>query len=135
MKIKKVDHIGVAVKSVKDVIDFYKDALGLEIAGEEVVEEQHVKTVFLPVGESEIELLESTDPEGPIAKFIDKKGEGIQHIALGVENIDEALAELKEKGIRLIDEKPRYGAGGAKIAFLHPKATKGVLIELCERSE
>ena len=88
----------------------------------------------MPVGESEVELLESTAPDGPIAKFIEKRGQGFQHIAFRVENIEEALAELKEKGIQLIDEKPRKGAGGAKIAFLHPKATNGVLVELCERS-
>jgi methylmalonyl-CoA/ethylmalonyl-CoA epimerase len=85
------------------------------------------------VGESEVELLESTSPDGPVAKFIEKKGEGIQHVAFRVENIEEALAELKQKGIKLIDETPRKGAGGAKIAFLHPKSTNGVLVELCER--
>jgi len=98
------------------------------------VEEQKVKVAFLPCGDSELELLESTSPEGPIARFIEKNGEGIQHIALQVENIEEALEYLKEQGMRLIDEKPRYGAGGAKIAFLHPKATKGILLELSERS-
>ena len=90
-------------------------------------------TAFLPVGESEVELLESTSPDGPIAKYLEKRGEGIQHIAFRVENIDAALQELKDKGIRLIDEKPRKGAGGARIAFLHPKATGGVLVELCQR--
>jgi len=99
----------------------------------ETVAEQKVTTAFLPVGESEVELLESTAPDGPIAKYIEKKGEGIQHVAFQVENIEEALAELKEKGIQLIDQTPRKGAGGAKIAFLHPKATAGVLVELCER--
>jgi methylmalonyl-CoA/ethylmalonyl-CoA epimerase len=97
------------------------------------VAEQKVTTAFLPVGESEVELLESTAPDGPIAKYLEKKGEGIQHIAFRVANIDEALAELKAKGIQLIDEKPRKGAGGARIAFIHPKATSGVLVELCER--
>ncbi|MCE5256011.1 MAG: methylmalonyl-CoA epimerase, partial [Spirochaetaceae bacterium] len=95
--------------------------------------EQKVRTAFLPVGGTEIELLESTDPEGPIGKFIAARGQGIQHLAFRVENIDEALAELKAKGVRLIDEQPRYGAGDARIAFLHPKSTGGVLIELCER--
>ncbi len=90
-------------------------------------------TTFFPIGESEIELLESTDPEGPIGRFLEKRGEGIHHIAFRVENIEEALKELKEKGIRLIDETPRAGARGAKIAFLHPKSTNGVLVELCER--
>ena len=97
------------------------------------VEEQKVTTAFLPVGESEVELLESTSPDGPISKYIEKKGQGVQHIAFRVDDIEAALTELKEKGVRLIDEKPRVGAGGAKIAFLHPKATGGVLVELCER--
>ena len=97
--------------------------------------EQKVTTAFFPVGESEVELLESTAPDGPIAKYLEKRGEGIQHVAFRVENIDAALSELKEKGIRLIDEKPRMGAGGARIAFLHPKSTNGVLVELCERSD
>jgi methylmalonyl-CoA/ethylmalonyl-CoA epimerase len=99
------------------------------------VAEQKVTTAFFPVGDSEVELLESTAPDGPIAKYLEKRGEGIQHIAFRVENIEEALAELKEKGIRLIDEKPRLGAGGAKIAFLHPKSTHGVLIEISERED
>ncbi|MGB5983744.1 MAG: methylmalonyl-CoA epimerase, partial [Desulfobacterales bacterium] len=90
-------------------------------------------TAFFPVGESEVELLESTAPDGPVAKYIDKRGQGIQHVAFRVANIEEALEELKAKGVKLIDEKPRQGAGGAKIAFLHPKATNGVLVELCER--
>jgi methylmalonyl-CoA/ethylmalonyl-CoA epimerase len=97
------------------------------------VAEQKVTTAFFPVGESEVELLESTAPDGPIAKYIEKKGTGIQHVALRVENIDEALAELKQKGVQLIDQTPRHGAGGARIAFLHPKATGGVLVELCQR--
>jgi methylmalonyl-CoA/ethylmalonyl-CoA epimerase len=101
--------------------------------GEEVVEQQKVKVCFIPSGDSEVELLESTAPDGPIAKFIEKNGEGIQHIALRVDNIENALADLKEKGVRLIDEKPRYGAGGASIAFVHPKATGGILLELSER--
>jgi methylmalonyl-CoA/ethylmalonyl-CoA epimerase len=109
--------------------------LGLEYAGSETVAEQKVTTAFFPVGDTEVELLESTAPDGPIAGFLEKRGEGVQHIAFRVENIEEALAELKTKGIRLIDEKPRRGAGGAKIAFLHPKATYGVLVELCEREE
>ncbi|MFO7883860.1 MAG: methylmalonyl-CoA epimerase [Desulfobacteraceae bacterium] len=133
MKITKIDHLGIAVGSIEKGKNFWTDVLGLNFAGTETVEAQKVTTAFLPVGESEIELLESTSPDGPIAKYIDKKGQGIQHVALGVENIEEALAELKEKGIRLIDEEPRKGAGGAKIAFLHPKATSGVLVELCQR--
>ena len=107
--------------------------MGLEFEGTETVQEQKVTTAFFPVGESEVELLESTSPDGPIAKYLEKKGAGLQHIAFRVENIESALEELKEKGVRLIDEKPRHGAGGAKIAFLHPKATGGILVELCER--
>jgi methylmalonyl-CoA/ethylmalonyl-CoA epimerase len=133
MKILKVDHIGIAVKSLDETLKFYQEMLGLELHGTEVVEEQKVKVAFLPVGDTEVELLESTDPEGPIAKFIDKKGEGIQHIAFKVPNIEEAIAELMAKGVKMIDEKPRYGAGGAKIAFCHPKSTNGVLVELSER--
>jgi methylmalonyl-CoA/ethylmalonyl-CoA epimerase len=133
MKVLKIDHLGIAVNSIEEGKNFWKDVLGLAFEGAETVEEQKVTTAFFPVGESEVELLESTSPEGPVAKYIEKKGQGIQHVAFRVENIEEALAELKEKGIRLIDEKPRKGAGGAKIAFLHPKATNGVLVELCER--
>lgn len=131
--VSKIDHIGIAVNDLDEAVKLYKDVLGLELHGVEVVEEQKVKVAFLPVGGSEIELLESTSPEGPIAKFIESKGQGIQHIAFQVDDIEEALEEMKAKGMRLIDEKPRYGAGGAKIAFLHPKSTGGVLIELCER--
>jgi len=133
MKITKIDHLGIAVKSIEDGKSFWTDVLGLKFDGAETVETQKVTTAFFPVGESEVELLESTSPDGPVAKYIEKKGEGIQHIAFRVENIEEALQELKEKGIRLIDETPRIGAGGAKIAFLHPKATAGVLVELCQR--
>ncbi len=133
MQILKIDHLGVAVNSIDAGKNFWTDVLGLEFEGDETVEEQKVKTAFFPVGESEVELLESTDPGGPVAKFIEKKGEGFQHVAFRVANIEEALAELKEKGIRLIDEEPRIGAGGARIAFLHPKATGGILVELCER--
>jgi methylmalonyl-CoA/ethylmalonyl-CoA epimerase len=135
VKVLKIDHIGIAVKDLSESLNFYSEILGLEATGTEVVPEQKVKVAFLPCGDSEIELLESTVPDGPINKFIEKRGEGIQHIALRVDNIDEALKILKEKGIRLIDEKPRYGAGGARIAFLHPRATKGVLIELTEREK
>lgn len=133
MKVLKVDHIGIAVKNLDETLKFYTEALGLELHGTETVEEQKVKVAFLPVGDTEVELLESTSPDGPIAKFIEKKGEGIQHVAFKVENIEEAIKHMKEKGFRMIDEKPRYGAGGAKIAFAHPKSTHGVLIELCER--
>ncbi|MDD4583571.1 MAG: methylmalonyl-CoA epimerase [Eubacteriales bacterium] len=131
--LEKIDHVGVAVKSIEESIKIYTEILGLKVTGIETVEEQKVKTAFIPIGESEIELLESTAPDGPIAKFIEKRGEGIQHIALRVDNLKQKLDELKQKGVRLIDEKPRIGAGGAKIAFIHPKSTKGILIELCER--
>jgi methylmalonyl-CoA/ethylmalonyl-CoA epimerase len=133
MKVLKVDHVGIAVENLEDTLAVYSGILGLELHGTETVEEQKVKTAFLPLGDTEIELLASTDPEGPIGKFIAAKGQGVQHIAFRVADIDAALAELKAKGVRLIDEKPRYGAGGARIAFIHPKATNGVLVELCER--
>lgn len=133
MKVLKIDHLGIAVNSIDEGKNFWSDVLGLSFEGAETVAEQKVTTAFFPVGESEVELLESTSPDGPVAKFIEKKGAGFQHVAFRVENIDEALAELKEKGIKLIDEQPRIGAGGAKIAFLHPKATNGVLVELCQR--
>jgi len=133
--LEKIDHIGIAVKSVKETGELLSNILGLKVVGEEIVEEQKVKVAFLPLGDSELELLESTSPEGPIARFIEKKGEGIQHIAFRVNNIEEVLEKLKKKGVRLIDEKQRYGAGGTKIAFLHPKSTNGILIELCERED
>ena len=133
MQLLNIDHLGIAVKSIDEGKNFWTDTLGLEFEGSETVAEQKVTTAFFPVGESEVELLESTAPDGPIAKYLEKKGEGIQHVAFRGENIEAALNELKEKGIRLIDEQPRIGAGGAKIAFLHPKATHGVLVELCER--
>ncbi len=135
MKTTKLDHIGIAVKDLEKSLSFYEDVLGIKCEGKETVEEQKVRVAFLPIGDTEVELLESTDPEGPIAKFIDKKGEGIQHMAYRVEDIEKAIASMKEKGIRMIDEKPRYGAGGAKIAFCHPKDTNGVLIELSERED
>lgn len=133
--IKKIDHIGIAVKDLTGALKFYEEVLGLKATGTEVVEEQKVRVAFLPTGDSEVELLESTSPDGPVARFIEKNGEGIQHIAFRVDNLEERLAELKDKGVRLLDEKPRYGAGGARIAFLHPKSTFGVLVELCERDE
>lgn len=134
MKILKIDHLGIAVNNMDEGKGFWTDVLGLKFEGAETVAEQKVTTAFFPVGESEVELLESTAPDGPVAKFIEKKGPGFQHVAFRVENIEEALEELKAKGIQLIDQVPRKGAGGAKIAFLHPKATGGVLVELCERS-
>ncbi len=131
--LEKVDHIGIAVSDLQKAISFYRDQLGLEFKGTEVVEEQKVEVAFFPVGESKIELLEPTDPAGPVGKFIEKKGEGVHHLSFRVSNLEEKLEQLKQQGVALIDEKPRYGAGGAKIAFLHPKSTGGVLIELCER--
>ena len=133
MKVLKIDHLGIAVASIAERKNFWTEVLGLSLAGSETVQEQKVTTAFLPVGESEIELLESTTPDGPIAGYLEKRGEGIQHVAFQVENIEAVLEELKAKGIRLIDEKPRRGAGGARIAFLHPKATNGILVELCEK--
>lgn len=131
--VKKVDHIGIAVKDLGETLKFYEEVLGIKSINTEIVEEQRVKVAFLPIGDTEIELLESTEEGGPISKFIEKRGEGIQHIAYRVDNIEKVIEEIKAKGIRMIDEKPRYGAGGARIAFLHPKSTFGVLIELCER--
>jgi methylmalonyl-CoA/ethylmalonyl-CoA epimerase len=133
MKPTVVDHIGIAVKSIDEALAFWQSALGVKCTGVEEVEEQKVKTAFLPIGDTEVELLEATSEESPVAKFIEKKGEGIHHLAIRVENLEAALAELKEKGIRLIDETPRYGAGGAKIAFVHPKSTGGILLEISER--
>ena len=132
MKALKVDHIGIAVNSIEEAKKLY-EMLGLEVTEIEEVAEQKVKVAFMPVGDSEVELLESTDPEGPVAKFIEKKGQGMQHIAFRVDDIEAALEELKANGVKLIDEKPRYGAGGARIAFLHPKSTNGVLVEISER--
>ncbi len=133
MKALKVDHIGIAVKNLDETLKFYTDVLGLELGGTEVVEEQKVRVAFLPIGDTEVELLESTSDDGPIAKFIEKNGEGMQHIAFKVDNIEEAIAYMLEKGMRMIDEQPRYGAGGAKIAFVHPKSSNRVLVELSER--
>ncbi len=133
MNVTRVDHIGIAVKNLDEMVKWYEETLGVKAHGTEIVEDQKVKVAFLPIGESELELLESTEADGPIAKFIEKNGEGIQHIALRVDNIEETLVELKAKEVRLIDQTPRYGAGNASIAFVHPKATHGVLLELCER--
>ncbi|MEG1773460.1 MAG: methylmalonyl-CoA epimerase [Oscillospiraceae bacterium] len=131
----RVDHIGIAVTNLEEACKFY-ETLGLTSPGTEIVEEQKVKVAFFPCGESELELLESTTPDGPIAKFIEKNGGrgGIQHVAVRVDDIKAAIADLKAKGIRMIDDEPRYGAGGASIAFVHPKSTGGVLIELSQRA-
>ena len=132
--IKKINHIGIAVNSIEDALKLYTDALGLKVEDIEIMEAQKVRTAIIPVGESKIELLESTDPEGVIAKYIEKRGEGLHHLALEVSDIQQALDTLKEKGIQLIDERPRRGVKGTRIAFLHPKQTK-VLIELVEPGE
>jgi len=134
MNCLNIDHIGVAVKDLEQAAEFYENVLGIKRAGVEEVAEQQVKVMFLPCGDCEVELLESTAQGSPVDRFLTKNGEGIQHIAIRVECIETALADLKEKGVRLIDETPRYGAGGARIAFIHPKATNGVLLELCERT-
>ena len=131
---KKIDHVGIAVKNLEEAIKVW-EGLGLKVDEIEEVPDQKVRTAIIHIGESRIELLEPTAEDSPIAKFIVKRGEGIHHIALGVTNIEEHLRELKERGYRLIDEEPRIGAGGAKIAFVHPKAVTGVLLELCERKE
>jgi methylmalonyl-CoA/ethylmalonyl-CoA epimerase len=127
-----IEHIGIAVKNLETAIDFYEKVLGLTCYNIEIVAEQKIRTAFFKVGETKIELLESTDPEGPIGKFIEKKGEGIHHIAFSVEKIEDELKHAAELGIALIDSMPRKGAEGLDIAFLHPKSTSGVLIELCE---
>lgn len=129
--IVKIDHIGVAVSSIDDAVKLYRDGLGLKIGEIETVEAERVKVVMIAVGESRIELLEPTGSEGAIAKYIEKRGEGMHHLALEVSDIQGMLKVLKEKGVPLIDTEPRIGAGGAKVAFLHPKAAK-VLIELVE---
>ncbi|GHT33722.1 MAG: methylmalonyl-CoA epimerase [Prevotellaceae bacterium] len=135
MKLTKIEHIGIAVKDLSVAIPFYENTLGLKCYAIEEVAEQKVRTAFFLVGDTKIELLESTDPEGPIGKFIEKKGEGVQHIAFAVDGVANALAELSEKGVQLIDKAPRKGAEGLNIAFLHPKSTFGVLTELCEKPE
>lgn len=131
--LEKIDHLGVAVKSIEKALEFYQNTLGIEPTGVEEVASQKVKVAFLPVGESNIELLESTSEDSAIAKHIEKRGEGIAHLAFKVDDIEVALSTLKEKGVRLINETPQPGAHGAKIAFIHPKSTNGILIELCER--
>jgi methylmalonyl-CoA/ethylmalonyl-CoA epimerase len=133
MNISHIEHIGIAVKSLDQAIPFWEKQLGLKCYAIEEVKEQKVRTAFFKVGQSKIELLESTDPEGPIGKFIEKKGEGIQHMAIAVTGIQDNLNELAEKGVQLIDKAPRKGAEGLDIAFLHPKSTFGVLLELCEK--
>lgn len=133
MKLSHIEHIGIAVKSLETAIPFYEEMLGLKCYSVEEVADQKVKTAFFKIGQTKIELLESTDPEGAIGKFIENKGEGIHHIAFSTEEgVQKSLDELAEKGIRLIDKAPRNGAEGLRIGFLHPKSTLGVLTELCE---
>jgi methylmalonyl-CoA epimerase len=129
--ITKVNHIGIAVNSIEDAVKLYTEVLGLKVQEIELVEDQKVRTAIIPVGESKIELLESTHPEGVIAKHIERRGEGMHHLALEVSDIQSALEMLKEKGIQLVDEKPRNGVENTRIAFLHPKGTK-ILLELVE---
>ena len=131
MKIERIEHIGIAVSNLDEAIRFYETVFNLTCYGIEEVKDQKVRTAFFKVGETKIELLESTDPEGPIGKFIEKKGEGIHHLAFAVDNIEESLNEVESKGIRLIDKTPRKGAEGLDIGFLHPKNTLGVLTEFC----
>ena len=131
MELSYIEHIGIAVKNLAESIKFYENVLGLKCYTVEEVKDQKVKTAFFQIGETKIELLESTEPDGPISTFIEKKGEGIHHIAFKTKDINSSLKELEEKNIRLIDEHPRKGAEGLNIAFLHPKAANGVLIELC----
>ncbi|MFC2035222.1 methylmalonyl-CoA epimerase [Chloroflexota bacterium] len=130
--ITKINHIGIAVNNISETVKLYCDMLGLKVQEIESVEDQKVRTAIIPVGESKIELIESTDPEGPIGKYIERKGEGLHHLAFEVSNIQEAIETVASKGVPLIDEKPRNGVENTKIAFLHPKGTRRVLIELVE---
>jgi methylmalonyl-CoA/ethylmalonyl-CoA epimerase len=132
MDISHIEHIGIAVKNLDESIEKYEKLFNIKCYAIEEVKDQKVKTAFFKIGQTKIELLEGTDPESAISKFIEKRGEGVQHIAFAVKNIEEVLDELKNKNVQLIDEKPRSGAEGLSIAFLHPKSTGGVLIELCE---
>jgi len=131
MKPTHIEHIGIAVKNLEESISFYENVLGLKCYGVEEVKDQKVKTAFFMVGQTKIELLESTDPEGPIGKYIEKKGEGLHHLAFAMEDVGEALKEAESKDVRLIDKTPRKGAEGLTIGFLHPKSTNGVLMEFC----
>jgi methylmalonyl-CoA/ethylmalonyl-CoA epimerase len=135
MKIKRIAHLGIAVNSLDGPNAFFGDTLKLEKKGQETVEEQKVTVSFIKVGESNLEFLQPTQPDSPVGKFLETKGEGIHHVALEVEDINAAIATLKAAGIRMIDETPRKGAHGALIAFVHPKATYGMLLELCQYTE
>ena len=135
MKITHIEHIGIAVKSIEEQLPYYEGVLGLKCYNIETVEDQKVKTAFFKVGQTKLELLEPTSEESAIAKFIEKRGEGIHHMAFATENVNDALKEVEGKGVRLIDHEARPGAEGLNIAFLHPKSTGGVLTELCEHPE
>lgn len=135
MKVLHLDHVGIAVENLDESLKFWRDVLGLESLEPEIVDEQKVKVGFLPCGDAEIELLESTSPDGPIARFIEKKGPGIQHLAFRVDDIKEGIKYMEDHGLRMIDKEPRYGAGGATIAFMHPKSSDGILVELTERKK
>ena len=128
----KINHIGIAVSSIEEALPFYRDSLGMECSGSEEVPSQMVKVAFLCIGESKIELLEPTSPDSPVAKFLEKSGPGVHHIAYGVADIETAIAQLMAAGTRMIDTVPRSGAHGARIAFVHPKSSGGVLTELCQ---
>jgi len=128
----KINHIGIAVSSIEEALPFYRDSLGMEFSGTEEVPSQMVKVAFLCIGESKIELLEPTSPDSPVAKFLEKSGPGVHHIAYGVADIEAAIAQLMAAGTRMIDTVPRGGAHGARIAFIHPKSSGGVLTELCQ---
>jgi len=131
----KIDHIGIAVKSLTDTIKIYEDAIGLEVSGYDQVDDQGVRVAMLNIGESRIELLEPTGPDSPIERFMQKRGEGIHHIAVTVENIEKALERLKASGVRLVDSEPRRGAHNTRVAFIHPSSTHGVLLELVQHGE
>ena len=131
----KIDHIGIAVRSLAEAIKVYEDAIGLTVSGYDQVDDQGVRVAMLDIGESRLELLEPTGPDSPIEKFMTRRGEGIHHIALRVDNIEEALAKLKTSGVRLVDQVPRRGAHNTRIAFIHPSSTHGVLLELVEHGK
>jgi methylmalonyl-CoA/ethylmalonyl-CoA epimerase len=131
MNISHIEHIGIAVNSLEEAIPYYENMLGLKCYAVEEVADQKVKTAFFQVGDTKIELLESTDPEGPIGKFLEKRGQGVHHLAFAVDDVNQSLNELDEKGVRLIDKQARKGAEGLNIGFLHPKSTMGVLTEIC----
>ncbi len=128
----KIAHIGIAVKDLEKALTFYRDVLGLKASTPQVLKEQQVKVAFMPLGETKLELLEPTHPESPVARFLEERGEGIHHLAVEVADIEAKLKEIEASGARLIDKTPRQGAGGARIAFLHPKSASGVLLELCQ---